>query len=50
MCGATVSIPLLLGNLIAQNYQIPEDIARIMTAELISIIFFVSGVTTLLQT
>ena len=50
MFGATVSIPLLLGNLIAQNYQIPEDIARIMTAELISIIFFVSGVTTLLQT
>lgn len=50
MFGATVSIPLLIGFLIADVYQIPPDTARILIADLIAITFFVSGVTTLLQT
>ncbi|MFQ5962634.1 MAG: solute carrier family 23 protein, partial [Candidatus Methylomirabilales bacterium] len=42
MFGATVAIPLLIGNAMGMP---PADLAR-----LISVIFFVSGITTLLQT
>jgi len=50
MFGATIAVPMILSSIIASTYQIPEEVTRKFLAELVTITFFVAGISTLLQT
>ena len=50
MFGATVAVPMLVVGWISQYYQIPDNIARLLIIDLITIQFLGAGITTLLQT
>jgi len=50
MFGATVAVPMILTGVITATYQLPEETARYFMAQLVTITFFVGGLTTLIQT
>ncbi len=50
MFGATIAVPMILSGIVANTYQLPEEVTRRFIAELVTITFFVAGIATLLQT